>query len=176
MVDGRDRAGQWWAKRMACAYPRLRELSRVLIVRADGPLLPVLKMAAPSEDVGTPDREETVNTFIVALEDGTADISVLKKLARLCSKNPSHEPLSPVSPGFSAPLTPSPMNIPARPLETGKVDYWAQDKLFDRLFSALVKFLDPHKVSAMRSRNLNSMLIARVLMHSIRMPKNSNMA
>ncbi|KAI9067582.1 hypothetical protein FKP32DRAFT_1588408 [Trametes sanguinea] len=122
MVDGRDRAGQWWAKRMA-----------------------LLKMAAPSEDVGTPDREETVNTFIVALEDGTADISVLKKLARLCSKNPSHEPLSPVSPGFSAPLTPSPMNIPARPLETGKVDYWAQDKLFDRLFSALVKFLDPHK-------------------------------
>ncbi|OSC99183.1 hypothetical protein PYCCODRAFT_1480052 [Trametes coccinea BRFM310] len=122
MVDGRDRAGQWWAKRMA-----------------------LLKMAAPSEDVGTPDREETVNTFIVALEDGTADISVLKKLARLCSKNPSHEPLSPVSPGFSAPLTPSPMNIPARPLESGRVDYWAQDKLFDRLFSALVKFLDPHK-------------------------------
>ncbi|CDO74043.1 hypothetical protein BN946_scf185043.g93 [Trametes cinnabarina] len=122
MVDGRDRAGQWWAKRMA-----------------------LLKMVAPSEDVGTPDREEAVNTFIVALEDGSADVAVLKKLARLCSKNPVHEPLSPVSPGFSAPLTPSPMDLAARPLATGKADYWAQDKLFDRLFSALVKFLDPVK-------------------------------
>lgn len=139
-------------------------------------MLPVLKMAAPAEDVETPDREEAVKTCIVALEDGSADVSVLKKLARLCSQNPVHEPLSPVSPGFSAPLTPSPMDGAARPLTASKSDYWTHDKLFDHLFSALVKFLDPRKVSAMWERNLNSMLIARVLMHSIRMPKNSSMA
>ncbi|KAH9894282.1 clasp N terminal-domain-containing protein [Cubamyces lactineus] len=122
MVDGRDRAGQWWAKRMA-----------------------LLKMAAPAEDVETPDREEAVKACIVALEDGSADVSVLKKLARLCSQNPAHEPLSPVSPGFSVPLTPSPMDGAARPLTSSKSDYWTHDKLFDHLFSALVKFLDPHK-------------------------------
>ncbi|KAI9001213.1 clasp N terminal-domain-containing protein [Trametes punicea] len=122
MVDGRDRAGQWWAKRMA-----------------------LLKMAAPAEDDVAQDREETVKTFIVALEDGSADVAVLKKLARLCSKNPVHEPLSPVSPDFSVPLTPSPLEGAVMPLATGKVEYWMQDKLFDRLFNALVKFLDPRK-------------------------------
>ncbi|KAI0356623.1 hypothetical protein OH77DRAFT_1423568 [Trametes cingulata] len=121
MVDGRDRAGQWWAKRMA-----------------------LLKMAAPLED-GTPERDETLNTYIVALEEGSADVAALKKLARLCSQNPAHEPLSPVSPGFAVPLTPSPLDGAARPLPTSKSDYWTQDKLFDRLFAALVKFLDPRR-------------------------------
>ncbi|KAI0676880.1 clasp N terminal-domain-containing protein [Trametes maxima] len=122
MVDGRDRAGQWWAKRMA-----------------------LLKMAAPLEAGGTPEREETLRTYIAALEEGSADVPVLKKLARLCAQNPAHEPLSPVSPRFAAPLTPSPLDVAARTLVLSNSDFWTQDKLFDRLFTALVKFLDPRK-------------------------------
>ncbi|OJT13545.1 Protein STU1 [Trametes pubescens] len=122
MVDGRDRAGQWWAKRMA-----------------------LLKMAAPVEDAGTPERDDSLKASVVALEDGSADVAALKKLARLCAQNPAHDPLSPVSPGFAVPLTPSPMDRVARPLVTHQTDYWTQDKLFDHLFTALVKFLDPRK-------------------------------
>ncbi|KAH9853750.1 clasp N terminal-domain-containing protein [Lenzites betulinus] len=124
MVDGRDRAGQWWAKRMA-----------------------LLKMAAPSalEGGGTPDGEDALQSYIVALEEGSADVPVLKKLARLCARNPADEPLSPVSPGFAAPLTPSPMDGAARALASSRSDYWTHDKAFDRLFAALVKFLDPRK-------------------------------
>lgn len=138
-------------------------------------MLLVLKMAAPVEDAGSPERDDSLKASVVALEDGSADVAVLKKLARLCAQNPAHEPLSPASPGFAVPLTPSPMDGVARPLVTHQTDYWTQDKLFDHLFTALVKFLDPRKVSAMRRRTPNSMQIARVLTYSIRMPKNSSM-
>ncbi|KAI0829465.1 clasp N terminal-domain-containing protein [Trametes gibbosa] len=124
MVDGRDRAGQWWAKRMA-----------------------LLKMADSSFEEGrNPDGEDTLQTYIVALEEGSADVPVLKKLARLCSRNPAHDPLSPVSPGFAVPLTPSPFDgAAARPLATSRSDYWTHDKSFDHLLTALVKFLDPRQ-------------------------------
>ncbi|KAI0637821.1 clasp N terminal-domain-containing protein [Trametes polyzona] len=122
MVDGRDRAGQWWAKRMA-----------------------LLKMAASLENAESPDRTETLKSCIVALEEGSADVPVLKKLARLCSQNPAHEPLSPVSPGFAVPPTPSPMDGAGRALVTSRSDYWTQDKAFDHLFTVLVKFLEPHR-------------------------------
>ncbi|KAI0721862.1 clasp N terminal-domain-containing protein [Cerioporus squamosus] len=122
MVDGRDSAGQWWAKRMA-----------------------LLKLPTPHEDIGTPDREETLKTYIAPLEQGSADVPVLKKLARLCMRNPVHEPLSPISPAFSVPLTPSPLDGLGRQLTPSKSEYWRQDRLFDQLFNALVNFLDPRK-------------------------------
>ncbi|TBU58755.1 clasp N terminal-domain-containing protein [Dichomitus squalens] len=122
MVDGRDSARQWWAKRMA-----------------------LLKMPTPHEDSGTPDREETLRSFIAALEQDTADVAVLTKLAQLCIQNPVIESLSPVSPAFSAPLTPSPLDGSARQLAQSKSAYWTQDRLFDQLFNALVRFLDPLK-------------------------------
>ena len=109
-------------------------------------MLPVLKLPSPHEDIGTPDREETLKTYITPLEQGSADVPVLKKLARLCMQNPVHEPLSPVSPAFSVPLTPSPLDGYARQLSPSKSDYWRQDRLFDQLFNALVNFLDPRKV------------------------------
>ncbi|KAI0771878.1 clasp N terminal-domain-containing protein [Trametes elegans] len=122
MVDGRDRAGQWWAKRMA-----------------------LLKMAALPEEVGAPNREDTLKAHMVALEQGSADVAVLKQLARLCSQNPAHEPLSPVSPGFPAPHALSPLDGVGRTQASSTADCWTQDKLFDHLFTALVKFLDPRK-------------------------------
>ena len=109
-------------------------------------MLPVFKLPSPHEDIGTPDREETLKTYITPLEQGSADVPVLKKLARLCMQNPVHEPLSPVSPAFSVPLTPSPLDGYARQLSPSKSDYWRQDRLFDQLFNALVKFLDPRQV------------------------------
>lgn len=109
---------------------------------------PVLKMPVPHEDIDTPDREQTLKTYIAALEEGSADVPVLKKLARLCTQNPVHEQLSPISPAFSVPLTPSPHDGFARDLSPSGAEYWTQDRLFDQLFNALVQFLDPRKVRA----------------------------
>ncbi|RDX53151.1 hypothetical protein OH76DRAFT_76865 [Lentinus brumalis] len=123
MIDGRDSAGQWWAKRMA-----------------------LLKLPTPHEDIGTPDREETLKTYIAPLEQGTADVPVLKKLARLCMQNAVHEPLSPISTAFSVPLTSSPLDgFGGRQRSPSTSEYWRQDRLFDQLFNALVNFLDPRK-------------------------------
>ncbi|KAI1792902.1 clasp N terminal-domain-containing protein [Ganoderma leucocontextum] len=123
MVDGRDSAGQWWSKRIA-----------------------LLKMPIPHEDrdSGTPGREETLKSFITALEQDSTDVLVLKKLARLCTQNPVNEPLSPMSPAFSGPPTLSPFDEFARQPQT-KSDCWTQDKLFDQLFNALVRFLECRK-------------------------------
>ena len=91
----------------------------------------------------------------MALEQDTADVAVLKKLAQLCMQNPVIEPLSPVSPAFAIPLTPSPLDGSARQLAQTNSDYWTQDRLFDQLFNALVRYLDPQKVRAcVRVRNL----------------------
>ena len=112
-------------------------------------------MRTTHEESGTPSREETLKSFVVALEQDTADVAVLKKLAQLCMQNPVIEPLSPVSPAFAIPLTPSPLDGSARQLAQTNSDYWTQDRLFDQLFNALVRYLDPQKVRAcVRVRNL----------------------
>ncbi len=120
-----------------------------LIVYADDALLarPVLKLPTSHEDIGTPDREETLKTYIAPLEQGTADVPVLKKLARLCMQNAVHEPLSPISTAFSVPRTSSPLDgFGGRQRSPSTSEYWRQDRLFDQLFNALVNFLDPRKV------------------------------
>ena len=109
----------------------------------------VLKMSTAHEDRdnGTPGREETLRPFIAALEEDSADVPVLKKLARLCSQNPVQEPRSPGLPAFSVPLTPSPVDGFARQLSSPSgSEFWTSDRLFDQLFNALMRFLDPRKV------------------------------
>ena len=105
-------------------------------------------MPTAHEETGTPDREQTLKAYIAALEQGSAGVPVLKKLARLCSQNPVHEPFSPISPAFAVPLTPSPLDGFARQLSSSGTENWTQDRAFDQLFNALVKFLDPRKVRA----------------------------
>ncbi len=107
-------------------------------------MLPVLKMPTLHEDRDseTPGREETLRSFIAALEEDSTDVLVLKKLARLCTQNPVYEPLSPVSPAFAAPPTFSPVDGFARQQPQTTSEYWTQDKLFDQLFNALVRFLE----------------------------------
>lgn len=132
-------------------------LRRLLIVYADDVLCSpsVLKISTAHEDVG----EQTLQTYITALEQGSADVPVLKSLAHLCAQNPVHEPLSPVSPAFSVPPSPS--------LSPSRAEFWTQDRLFDRLFNALVQFLDFRKVGACDSGPWAEWLIAHVLMHII---------
>ena len=107
-------------------------------------------MAVAHEDGAAPDREEALKGFVAALEQGSADVPVLKKLAQLCSQNPVQEPRSPGLPAFSVPLTPSPVDGFARQLSPSRSAFWAHDRLLDQLFNALVRFLDPRKVRGRR--------------------------
>ncbi|KAF7965882.1 hypothetical protein HWV62_32610 [Athelia sp. TMB] len=102
-------------------------------------------------DHGTPlkaiepyDRTQELRGFITALEQGQVTIRVLQKVALLCIENPVADPSSPTSP-FSTPASPSPFE--ARKIPPLHADIWTKDKNFERLFNALVTFLDPSRVS-----------------------------
>lgn len=93
------------------------------------------------------DRKDELNEHIAALERGTADVRVLKKLALLCIASPVNEPISPISPNLSGPLSPSAQFGHSHSLLSLKSDLWEQDKVFERFFSALIQYLDPARVS-----------------------------
>jgi hypothetical protein len=94
------------------------------------------------------DRHEQLEGHIAALEHGAADVLVLKKLALFCRENPANEPISPISPDFSAGqhLSPTPSFGSTRTLSGFKADLWAQGKAVERLFAALLLYLDPSRV------------------------------
>jgi CLIP-associating protein 1/2 len=92
------------------------------------------------------ERKEELNECIAALEQGLADVLVLKKLALLCRQNPVNEPISPITPDFSDPASPSPFLGRTRTLPSLRQDLWHQDKTFERLFNVLVQYLDPARV------------------------------
>ena len=143
-------------------------------------------MPTGHEDASAPDSEDALQTLLAELEQGSADVPVLKKLARLCTQNPVHEePRSPASPAFSVPLTPSPVDGSARQLSSSDSEFWLRDKLFDRLFNTLLRVLDPRKVSLHHCHRDGTLRCIRsradlrftlVLMHSIRALMSWNMA
>ena len=102
----------------------------------------------PGHRAGEPaDRQADLEGYIAALERGPADILVLQKLALFCKENPANEPISPISPDFSGgPLTPSPAFGSSHSLSGLKTDLWTHGKAFERLFAALVLYLDPTRV------------------------------
>ena len=104
-------------------------------------------------DKGSPLRDSTNTTsesdlkrFVDVLEQGTADIAAMKKLALLSREYPARDNLS--LSGFS-----SSMSFPASPTPKGKVpklglgeaNIWKDEKLFDRLFAGLMEYLSKSK-------------------------------
>jgi CLIP-associating protein 1/2 len=104
----------------------------------------VLEHGTPLKGVEPSDRVQELKNFIDALEQQPINIRVLQKLALLCIENPVVDQTSPLSSSFSAPSSPSPFS--ARPIPSLHSDMWANDKNFERLFNALMKFLDPSRV------------------------------
>lgn len=104
---------------------------------------------------------EELKEHISALEQGSMDVRALQKLALLCRENPVRESVSPTSPAHAAPLSPSPLFGTLHSLPSVlRADIWTQDKNFDRLFGALIKFLDPGRVSDCWNGHRISLLIA----------------
>jgi len=125
MIDTRTIQSDWWAKRVSLMNQTVSQVT-----------------AEPS------DRRTELNTCVSTLEKGTVDVQVLKQLALLCKENPVNEPISPISPGFSDPLSPSPLFGNGKSSSSDlvlKSDLWTQEKAFDRMLTGLIKFLDTNQ-------------------------------
>ncbi|KAH7922895.1 hypothetical protein BV22DRAFT_1197100 [Leucogyrophana mollusca] len=100
----------------------------------------------PLKGIDAGDRVQELQHYITALEDGEADVRVLQKLALLCRNNPvAADAASPLSPGLGLPSSVSPFLSVSRALPPLIADIWTKDKSFDRLFNALMKFLEPSR-------------------------------
>jgi CLIP-associating protein 1/2 len=94
------------------------------------------------------DAAAELQGYIAALDQGTADVSILKKLATFCVAHPSVDAaISPLSSCLSMPASPSPFISSAGILPSLKPELWTENRSFSRLFNALQKFLSPDKVS-----------------------------
>ncbi|RDB23289.1 Protein STU1 [Hypsizygus marmoreus] len=120
VLQGKKHETGWWLKR------------KTLVAQGTP-----LRATQPADIV------QELQSYITALKDGDPGIRVLQKLALLCIENPVVESSSPPpSPGFGFPSSPSPFFSPSRSLPSLQADLWDTNKNFDRLFNALVQFLD----------------------------------
>jgi len=92
------------------------------------------------------DAATELQGYITALDQGIADVSMLKKLATFCVAHPSVDAISPLSSSLSMPASPSPFISSAGILPSLKPELWTENRSFSRLFNALQGFLSPDKV------------------------------
>ncbi|CAE6524060.1 unnamed protein product [Rhizoctonia solani] len=104
-----------------------------------------LRQASVDLDLKSTPLSVELRKNIDALADGTADQSVLRRLAVICSEN-GHSNAADAANGQASPVfaPSSPTNVNggsiARPL-TSLADIWLGGKIFDKLFDALTAFL-----------------------------------
>ncbi|KAJ6629190.1 clasp N terminal-domain-containing protein [Mycena sp. CBHHK59/15] len=106
----------------------------------------LIAQGTPLRAVDTVDRIQELQSYIGMLENDDVDIRVLQKLTLLSIENPVTDAISsPLSPEFGYPASPSPFINPSRSLPSLHSDMWDQSKNFERLFNALLLFLQPAK-------------------------------
>jgi len=91
------------------------------------------------------DAATELQGYIAALDQGTTDVSILKKLAMFCVAHPSVDAISPLSSSLSMPASPSPFISSAGILPSLRPELWTENRSFSRLFNVLQKFLSPDK-------------------------------
>ncbi|KAJ7179334.1 clasp N terminal-domain-containing protein [Mycena filopes] len=106
----------------------------------------LVAQGTPLKAMDDGDRVQELQSYISMLENDDVDVRVLQKLALLSIENPITETASsPLSPEFGYPASPSPFINPSRSLPSLHSDMWGKNKNFERLFDALVLFLQPVK-------------------------------
>jgi len=95
----------------------------------------LLKAPPPS------DRVQDLQDITTALEDNVADVAALKRLAIICMENPIPE-------GTSEPhLSSSPTSLISKLSQTiSHTELWEKNQTFEKLFKALMAYLQPSKV------------------------------
>ena len=99
------------------------------------------------------DPAEQVNelqSYILALDQGTADPTVLQNIALFCISHPAADLASPISSSLSMSPSPSLFLSTLNPVTSSNPSLWTENKNFDRLFAALKQFLDPDRVGVQR--------------------------
>lgn len=107
----------------------------------------VFNQRNPHFALSTIDATTELQGYITALDQGTADVPTLKKLATFCVAHPSVDAISPLSSSLSMPASPSPFISSAGILPLLKPELWTENRSFSRLLDALQKFLSPDKVN-----------------------------
>jgi CLIP-associating protein 1/2 len=102
-----------------------------------------MSKAAPLKSKDDTERIEELKSHVATLESGQISKDDLQRLALICSENTVSDLSSPPpSPGGS----PSPFTIksPTAPL-TSRSELWDTDRIFSKLFNALMQYLEPSK-------------------------------
>ncbi|KAF8631147.1 hypothetical protein AX15_002493 [Amanita polypyramis BW_CC] len=89
---------------------------------------------------------EELSRLTAVLEGGDPDLVVLEQLAFICMANKVADASPPFSPMFDGPASPSPFNA-SQSVPSLYSDIWEKDKTFDRLFRALMQYLNSAKDS-----------------------------
>lgn len=135
---GRD----WWVKRMACeSMPFNTGFSFVTDLTGSLPSVHRRSKAISSSRLDHAEQFDELQRHIKSLEDGSADVDCLQKLATFSTLYPVPETLSSLSQDSNFSIA----GLPQWTIPKGN-EFWAKDRSCDRLFEALRKFLDPSKV------------------------------
>lgn len=121
VLHDRNHESAWWLKRKALISRRPKETE---------------SSSSPLQDL--PD-------LISKLATNTVTVEVLEQLIFLSRGNPAVDAISPLSPEFGFPSSPSPFVSSSTSLPSGVSELWETNRNFDRLFNALIQFLDPSK-------------------------------
>lgn len=119
VLQGKKHETGWWLKRKA-----------------------LVAQGTPLRATQPADKAKELQGYITALAQGDSSIHVLQKLALFSMENPASESLSPpLSPGVGLPNSPSPFSH-SQSLPSLNGDLWDANKNFERLFNALLQFLE----------------------------------
>ncbi|KAG6911650.1 hypothetical protein DXG01_007900 [Tephrocybe rancida] len=138
VLQGKKHETGWWLKRKArtfcCGDYRIQ--TNVPKVVSQGMLLP---------ETESTDKVGELQGYIIELASGKIDIHGLQKLALFSIENSaSNSDSPPLSPGIDGLNSPSPFYT-SRSLPSLHTNLWEVNKTFERLFNALIQFLDPAK-------------------------------
>lgn len=105
----------------------------------------MISKAAPLKSKDDAERIEELNSHIAALQAGEITKESLQRIALICSENTVSDLSSPPpSPGGGSP-SPFVLNSASVPLTT-RSELWDTERVFARLFNALMQYLEPTKV------------------------------
>lgn len=106
----------------------------------------MLAQRVPTGFTEPSDKVQELQNHIDTLISGEPSVQILQKLALFCLENPSAGSSSPPSPAIGHPGSPSPFTATSRSLPSLYSDIWDTNKNFERLFNALMQFLEPTRV------------------------------
>ncbi|KAG6833770.1 hypothetical protein H0H87_001202 [Tephrocybe sp. NHM501043] len=123
VLQGKKHETGWWLKRKA-----------------------LVSQGSPLRSAERPEKVEDFQRYITQLAEGETGVQGLQKLVLFSIENSvSGSDSPPASPGMSDPSSPSPFYTP-QSLASLRTDIWESNKSFERLFNALIQFLEPTKL------------------------------